>query len=70
MIKHITTPEERAKYKRLADIIRQFTDVHQLYNECRHNADMAQFCGVKRDDSDVLIRAGADEQWKVCRKGK
>lgn len=70
MIKHITTPEERAKYKRLADMIRQFTDVHQLYNECRHNADMAQFCGVKTDSSEKLIKDGADEQWKVCRKGK
>lgn len=56
--------------KELANMIQQFNDPNQLYNECKHNSDMAIFCGVKQTDSPEIIKREAIEQWNVCRKIK
>jgi len=54
----------------MAAMIRQFKDQHQLFNECKHNPEMALFCGVKQTDRMEIIEREAVEQWRACRKGK
>ena len=56
-----------AEIKQHADRIRAMADFSELVALCRVDSRFALFCGVKPDDSIVIINK-AVEQWDACRK--